>query len=201
MCVCANVASLFRLLLALNIVYLSLSHVWLWPSQYSCNSWNDGLLLSQNRMLLYLKTFMKWTTNTMDQTRHKNFMVQSVIHKLFQMLQYEWNSREMAPDATFTVIIRFDSSFLGRIKQHDHTSTYHYPFEITLHTGRFWAKLRLLNQHVTGELDCIILNYKARLCYYKEDISLNSQAGQWNMRTHCYEQLCTHFWKTQFHKF
>ena len=31
---------------------------------------------------------------------------------------------------------------------------------------------------LTGSLHCIILNYEARLCYYKDAISLNSQAGQ-----------------------
>ena len=58
-----------------------------------------------------------------------------------------------------------------------------------IRTGRFPGKLRLLHQGVTGGLHCIILNYEARLCYYKDAISLNSQAGQWNMETHCYGQL------------
>ena len=49
-----------------------------------------------------------------------------------------------------------------------------------IQTGRFSAKLRLLHQPVTRGLDCIILNYKAWLCYYKDDISSNSQTGQWN---------------------
>ena len=56
-----------------------------------------------------------------------------------------------------------------------------------IRTGRFPAKLRLLHQRVTGGLHCIILNYEARLCYYKDDISSNSQAGQRNTGTHCYE--------------
>ena len=37
---------------------------------------------------------------------------------------------------------------------------------------------RLLHQRVTGAFHCIILNYKARLYYYKEAVSLISQAGQ-----------------------
>ena len=56
-------------------------------------------------------------------------------------------------------------------------------------TGRFLAKFRLLHQGVTGGLHCIILNYEARLCYYKDTISLNSQAGQWNTGVRCYGQL------------
>jgi len=55
-----------------------------------------------------------------------------------------------------------------------------------IRTGRFPAKLRLLHQGVTGGLHCIILNYEARLCYYKDAISMNSQAGQWNMGACCY---------------
>ena len=55
--------------------------------------------------------------------------------------------------------------------------------------GRFSAKLRLLHQGVTGVLHCITLNYETRLCYYKDAISLNSQAGQWNTGMHCYGQL------------
>ena len=31
---------------------------------------------------------------------------------------------------------------------------------------------------ITGGLHCIILNYEARLCYYKDAISMNLQAGQ-----------------------
>ena len=58
-----------------------------------------------------------------------------------------------------------------------------------IRTGRFPAKLRLLYQCVTEGLHCIILNYEARLCYYKDAISLNSQAGQWNTETRCYGQL------------
>ena len=58
-----------------------------------------------------------------------------------------------------------------------------------IRTGRFPAKLRLLHQGVTGGLHCIILNYEARLCYYKDAISLNSQAGQWNTGARCYGQL------------
>ena len=58
-----------------------------------------------------------------------------------------------------------------------------------IHTGHFPAKLRLLHQGVTGGLHCIILNYEARLCYYKDAISLNSQAGQWNTGMRCYGQL------------
>ena len=42
----------------------------------------------------------------------------------------------------------------------------------------FQLNSRLLHQGVTGGLHCIILNYEARLCYYKDAISLNSQAGQ-----------------------
>ena len=34
------------------------------------------------------------------------------------------------------------------------------------------------HQRVTGGLHCIILNYEAQLCYYKGNISSNSQAGQ-----------------------
>ena len=49
---------------------------------------------------------------------------------------------------------------------------------IFIRTGRFPAKLRSLYQGVTGGLHCIILNYEARLCYYKDAISLNSQASQ-----------------------
>ena len=46
-----------------------------------------------------------------------------------------------------------------------------------IRTGRFSAKLRLLHQGVTGVLHCIILDYEARLCYYKDAISLNSQGA------------------------
>ena len=49
-----------------------------------------------------------------------------------------------------------------------------------IRTGRFPAKLELLNQGVTGGFHYIILNYEALLCYYKDAISLNLQAGQWN---------------------
>lgn len=38
------------------------------------------------------------------------------------------------------------------------------------------AKLRLLHR-VTGGLHCIILEYEAWFCYYKDDTSLNSLAG------------------------
>jgi len=58
-----------------------------------------------------------------------------------------------------------------------------------IRTGRFLAKVRLLHQHVTRGLHCIILNYEARLCYYKDAISLNSHAGQWNTGACCYGQL------------
>ena len=47
-----------------------------------------------------------------------------------------------------------------------------------IHTGRFPAKLRLFHQCITGILHCIILNYEAQPHYYKDSISLNSQAGQ-----------------------
>ena len=50
-----------------------------------------------------------------------------------------------------------------------------------IRTGRFPAKFRLLHQHVTRDLHCIILNYEARLCCCNDNISSNSQAGQWNM--------------------
>ena len=58
-----------------------------------------------------------------------------------------------------------------------------------IRTGHFLAKLRLLHQSVTGGLHCIILSYEAQLCYYKDAISLNSQAGQWNTGVCCYGQL------------
>ena len=58
-----------------------------------------------------------------------------------------------------------------------------------IRTGRFPAKLRLLHQGVTEGLHCIILNYEARLGYYKDAISLNSQAGQWKTGARCYGQL------------
>ena len=67
-------------------------------------------------------------------------------------------------------------------------------------TGRFPTKLRLLHQGVTGGLHCIVLNYDIQLCYYKDTISLNSQAGQWNTGVHCYGQLKHAFQKRQFHK-
>ena len=41
------------------------------------------------------------------------------------------------------------------------------------------------HQRVTGGLHCIILNYEARLCYYNDDISSNSQAVR-NTGTRCY---------------
>ena len=40
---------------------------------------------------------------------------------------------------------------------------------ISMHAGRFPAKLGLLHQHVTGGLLCIVLNYEACLCYYEDD--------------------------------
>ena len=49
---------------------------------------------------------------------------------------------------------------------------------LSIHAGRFSAKLRLLHQAVTGSLYCIILNYVAQLCYYKDAIGTNSQASQ-----------------------
>ena len=67
-------------------------------------------------------------------------------------------------------------------------------------TGHFPGKLRLLHQGVTGGLHCTIMDYEARLCYYKDAISLNSQAGQWNTGMHCYGQLKHAFAKRQFHK-
>ena len=74
-----------------------------------------------------------------------------------------------------------------------------------IRTGHFPAKLRLLHQGVTGGLHCIILNYEARLCYYKDAISLNSQAGQWNtgmrgsgeglgVRLFCLATIVYEFW-------
>ena len=64
-----------------------------------------------------------------------------------------------------------------------------------IYTGCFSAKLRLLHQTVTGSLSCIILNYGAQLCYYKEAMGSNSQATQWNMGMHCYGQPSTCFQK------
>ena len=64
---------------------------------------------------------------------------------------------------------------------------------VFIQTGHFPARLRLLHPHVTGGLHYIILNYETRLCYYKDTISLNSQAGQWNMGTRYYSQLGTSF--------
>ena len=64
-----------------------------------------------------------------------------------------------------------------------------------IYTGRFPAKLRLLHQAVTGSLYCIVLNYGAQLCYYKDAIGSNSQASQWNMGMHCYGQPSTRFQK------
>ena len=46
-------------------------------------------------------------------------------------------------------------------------------------------------------LHCIILNYDAWLCYYEDDISSNSQAGQRNTGT-CYYGIG--FLKTRFHQ-
>ena len=66
--------------------------------------------------------------------------------------------------------------------------------------GRFSAQLRLLHQGITAGLDFIILNYEARLCYYKDAISLNSQAGQWNTGTRCYGQLKHTFAKKVIYK-
>ena len=48
---------------------------------------------------------------------------------------------------------------------------------------------------ITGGLHCIILYYEARLCFYKDAISLNSQAGQWNTGTCHYGQLKHAFFK------
>ena len=67
-----------------------------------------------------------------------------------------------------------------------------------IRTGRFPAKLRLLHQCVTGGLDSIVLNYEARVCYYNDDISSNSQAGPWNTGTRCYGQLVRVFGFTSF---
>ena len=69
-----------------------------------------------------------------------------------------------------------------------------------IRTGCFLTKLRLLHQGVTGGLHCIVLNYDIQLCYYKDTISLNSQAGQWNTVTCCYVQLKHVFSKRQSHK-
>ena len=69
-----------------------------------------------------------------------------------------------------------------------------------IRTGRFPAKLRLLHQRVTGGLYCIMLNYEAWLCYYSDDISSNSQAGQWNTGTRCYGQLVRVLQKTRFYQ-
>ena len=70
----------------------------------------------------------------------------------------------------------------------------------TRHFHRYWIQVKgnlictpelgLLYQHVAGGFHCIM---KPELCYYKEAISLNSQAGQWNTGTQCYGQLVTHF--------
>ena len=68
-------------------------------------------------------------------------------------------------------------------------------------TRHFPAKLRLLHQCFTGGLHCIILNYEARLCYYEDDISSNSEAGQQNTGTHCYGHHCMCFQKTCFYHF
>ena len=64
-----------------------------------------------------------------------------------------------------------------------------------IYTGRFPAKFRLLHQAVTGSVYCIVLNYGAQLCYYKDAIGSNSQASQWNMGMHCYGQPSTRFQK------
>ena len=69
-----------------------------------------------------------------------------------------------------------------------------------IRTGRFPTKLRLLHQGVTGGLHCIVLNYDIQLCYYKDTISLNSQAGHGNTVTCCYGQLKHVFSKRQSHK-
>ena len=62
----------------------------------------------------------------------------------------------------------------------------------------FLAKLRLLNQGVTGGLHCIILNYEARLCYYKLELTGRSvKYGNvllWTAKTHiCKEGNFTSF--------
>ena len=49
---------------------------------------------------------------------------------------------------------------------------------LSIHEGRFPTKLRLLHQAVTGSLYCIVLNYVAQLCYYKDSIGSNSQVNQ-----------------------
>ena len=42
----------------------------------------------------------------------------------------------------------------------------------------FQLNTDLLHQRGQGGLHCTVLNYESRLCYYKDAISLNSQAGQ-----------------------
>ena len=64
-----------------------------------------------------------------------------------------------------------------------------------IYTGRFPAKLRLLHQAVTESLNCIVPNYGAQLCYYKDARRSNSQASQWNMGMHWYGQPSTRFQK------
>ena len=49
---------------------------------------------------------------------------------------------------------------------------------LSIHAGRFPTKLRLLHQAVTGSVYCIVLNYVAQLCYYKDSIGSNSQVNQ-----------------------
>ena len=49
-------------------------------------------------------------------------------------------------------------------------------------------------------LDYIMLHYEARLCYYNDDISSNSQAGPRNTGTRCFGQLVRVFQKTQFYQ-
>ena len=57
-------------------------------------------------------------------------------------------------------------------------------------TSCFSAKLRLLHQGGNLQWACTYhTKYEAWLCYYIDSISLNSQAGQWNVGTHCYGQL------------
>ena len=63
--------------------------------------------------------------------------------------------------------------------------TRHFPQILNLNyficTGCFQAKLRLLHQGgFTSGLHFIILNYEARLWYYKDAIRLNWHAAQWN---------------------
>ena len=55
-------------------------------------------------------------------------------------------------------------------------------------TSRSLTKLRLYLRITVG-FNCVILKYEAGLCYYEDDISSNSQAGQRNTGTRCHRQL------------